>query len=121
MELVFKSNDYNEAHDVLRLLEENGIPAQYSENSLRNRGTHIPDGNEVRIYLNTQYQEAIQLLKDPTYKVNKPVDIEEFYNTLESKDFDTHIQQYKKAFIKYGVSFILVFIVLIYLFIKSKT
>ena len=121
MKLVYKSNDPNEANDITMLLENNGIPSELFENDLRNRGTHIPDGQEVHIYVNTQYNDALELIKNPNHEVKQPIDISKFNKTLESEEVKSSINQLKNQFIKYGSIVIAIFLLFLSYLIYIKT
>lgn len=111
MKFVYKTNDPNQANSIKHLLQENGIPVNVMGNSMRNRGTHIPQGIEVRIYLNEQYSDALQLIKNPEHKVANPVNIDEFYELLDSEHMENKISSYNFLFLKYGIGIIAIFII----------
>ena len=121
MKLVQKFNDLNEANQLVELFEENGIPARVNENGLRNRGTHIPEGNEVWVYVNSQYTDALKLIKDNNYKIKNPVDISEFYKSIESAEVKEQLNHLKRAFIKYGAIIIVIVIIATAVYINAKT
>ena len=121
MKLIQKSNDINEANELVGLLEENGVPATVNENGLRNRGTHMPEGNEVWIYINSQYSEALKLIKDKNHKIENSVDINEFYKNIESTEAKELLSQLKSSFIKYGVISIIIIVVVTAVYINAKT
>ena len=121
MKLVQKLNDPNIANELVNLLEDNGVPAILNSNGLENRGTHIPDGHEIWIYINNQYSEARKLIADNAYQVKNPVDITEFYKEIESNEANKQLNEIKNSFIKYGAILIMISIVLTVVFFKLKT
>jgi len=121
MKLIQSYNDINEANKLVALLEEVGIPSRVSENGLQNRGTHIPEGNEVWIYINSQHNDAINFIKDNTYTIKNPVDIAEFYNDIESIEAKETLNKLKNTFIKYGVVSIIIILTVAAVFINAKT
>ena len=121
MKIVFKSNDVNEAHDICQLLENNGVPCQVQENELKNRDSHIPDGNEVWIYVNEQYPDAVKLIENPNHKVVNALDIQQFYSTLNSKETTTAVNEQMLKFVKYGGVVIICVILAVFVILKLKT
>lgn len=117
MKLVFKTNDNNEANKYHQLLEEKGIPSVCSEMGLNNIGTHIPGGIEVRIYVNAQYDDAIQLLDNPLHEVKEVIDLDEFNQFYDSQQRKSELQVIYKLIIKVGFIVTLLAILLVtYLF-----
>jgi len=121
MKLVQKFNDQNIANELVNILEDNGVPAILNSNELENRGTHIPEGYEVWIYINDQYSEARKLIADNNHEIKNPVDINEFYKKIESHEANENLNEIKNTFIKYGAIFILISTAIIVIFISSKT
>lgn len=119
MRLVLKSNDASEAHAFAQLLEAKGIPSEYLEHGLRNIGTHIPGGNEVWIYVNSQYDDAMSLLSDPDHEVVNKIDVEEFNHLYDSPQGKQDVQLIQQRFIKYV--FILLGVVIAYVLIKASS
>lgn len=121
MEIVFKSNDLNEVFEISRRLEDKGIPCRVNENDLRNRGSHIPDGNEVWIYLNEQYADAVKLIESPNHVVKHVVDIGEFYNQISDDEAKVVVNEYASKFVKYGAILIVCVFFGVFILIKLKT
>ena len=121
MKIVYKTNDVNEAHNICQLLENKGIPSQVRENGLTNRGSHIPNGNEVWIYLNEQHTDAVKLINDPNHNVANSLDIEEFYSNLNNQAALYSVNEQMLKFVKYGSVVVLCVILAVFIFIKLKT
>ncbi len=120
MKLLQKFNDESKASDLAQLLENNGIPVRVNALDIRNYGTYIPDAIEVWVYNDSQYTDATILLKDKSHIVKEKIDIEEFYNELESSENKEILAKYKAAFIKYGLMFIVAITVITYIAINQK-
>lgn len=121
MKLIQKLNDIDEANQLVELFEECGIPSEVNENELRNRGTHIPEGNEVWIYINSQYTDALKLMEDNNHIVENPVNITDFYTSIESTKLKAELNQLKNTIIKYGVISIIIVITITAVYIYAKT
>ena len=121
MKLVYKTNDINEPYDLQGLFDEKGIPSKVLENSVRNRGTHIPDGNELWIFIITQYNDALILIDNPGHIVNDPVNVSDFNKQLNSKNINESVNVIYSKFIKYGLIFIIGITVVISIWVSIKT
>ena len=119
MKLVHKTNDINAANDILHLLESNGIPSMLSENSMANRGTHIPNGNEIRIHLSHQFEDAKNLIENPEYEVKNPVNMELFYKQMSSNAEKEALNMIYKKIIKLTLILLSGAVLLVY-FVASK-
>ena len=117
MKLVFKTDDINEANRFSELLGEKGIPSVVEENGLRNRGSHIPVGNVVWIYVNSQYSDALKLIENPNHEVENPIDAEDFSRFYQNNESAALNIMYSSA-IKYGLVFIAVVIISLMVLIK---
>lgn len=88
MKLVFRADSLEQANEIKATLETAGIPTMISgENFSALRIPFFPNNLGVFIYLDKQYNDAVQLLSDPDYIPEHSVDVEEFYELLDSEDF----------------------------------
>ena len=88
MKLLISSDDNEYLYNQQHLLESNGIPA-YISSSDSNRV--IPFGiskASLWVYLDEQYDEAMQLIKDPDYEVQNKVDVERFREMADDIEQD---------------------------------
>ena len=88
MKLLISSDDNEYLYNQQHLLESNGIPA-YISSSDSNRV--IPFGiskASLWVYLDEQYDEAMQLIKDPDYEVQNKVDVERFREMADDLEQD---------------------------------
>ena len=88
MKLLISSGDNEYLYNQQHLLESNGIPA-YISSSDSNRV--IPFGiskASLWVYLDEQYDEAMQLIKDPDYEVQNKVDVERFREMADEIEQD---------------------------------
>lgn len=100
MKLVYRANGLEEANEIKNLLENAGIPAMISgENFSALRIPFFPNNLGVFIYLDDQYNDAMQLMADPEYTPETLVDVEQFYQLMESNEFRHKLnQRYLKVF-----------------------
>ena len=101
MKLVLKITTSAEARKISQRLENKGIPSKvigYEENKSEE---HIPEGHEVWIYINSQYHDAIKVIRNPSHKVKKAVNIGEFKNSLLSEQ--EALQLLFWGFVKYSI------------------
>ncbi len=85
MKLLLRGNDRSEVDRVKLLLESRGIPVFVSnEDSARNMGTFLAVKQYgLFIVLDYQFHDATALLDDDTHEVAEPVDVAEYYRTVE--------------------------------------
>jgi hypothetical protein len=112
MKLVFKTDDINEANEVCALLSESGVPSCVQENSFGNRGFHIPEGNGVWIFVNSQYSDALSLIKDPEFQVTNPIDPNELEGHIQNSEPTVLGDMFRKVLI-YGLVFVIIVVVMI--------
>lgn len=80
MKLVLQHPDSHYLHDLVRLLENNGIPATLSgEHTARMIVPRILLEPGLWVCIAGQLEEAKRLIDDPDYEVMNPVDIESFH------------------------------------------
>ena len=91
MKLVYRAETLEGAEEIKTLLENAGIPASISNKGFAQlRLLFIPHALGVFIYNTNQYSDAMALLNDKYHDVRNPIDVEAFYdsvNSPESQDF----------------------------------
>ncbi len=88
MKLLIDSDDNEYLSNQQHLLESNGIPAYISN---RDSNRVIPFGISkagLWVYMDEQYDEAMALLKDPNYVVQKQIDMAQFRELAEEIEQD---------------------------------
>lgn len=58
------------------LLEDHGIPIYVTDSVRAGRGS-------VFVCLDSQFEDAVALLRDPHHRVSQPVDVAQFYESLD--------------------------------------
>ena len=87
MKFVYKATSLEGAEEIKLLLESAGIPASISNKGFAQlRVFFIPHILGVFIYNSSQYQDAIALLHNKNHKVSNPIDIEAFYENINSQE-----------------------------------
>ena len=86
MQFVYKASTLEGANEIKALLESSGIPASISNKGFASLNLFfIPHSLGIFIYDSSQYQDAIAVLNNQDHIVSNPVDIEAFYNSLNSE------------------------------------
>ncbi|MGD8525379.1 MAG: DUF2007 domain-containing protein [Thioalkalispiraceae bacterium] len=92
MELVYTTSSLDEANQVKQQLEEAGIPAMITgENVSRIQLPFLSSNLGVFIYINNQYDDAMSLLREPSHQVNTAIDVEAFYQVMESQEMKKYV------------------------------
>ena len=86
---------------------------------MRNRGTHIPEGNAVMIYVNTQYTDALNLIENPNHVVTEPIDVNEFYEQFNNESAKNAVSKTFNQFIKFTLVLFAIVIVT-FMFLLNK-
>lgn len=85
MKLIYRTRSEPEAQQMRMLLEKKGIPVFVSNaESGRIFGSTLPGLISLWVYLDEHLADAEALLADPNHEVATPLDIEAFYQELES-------------------------------------
>jgi len=114
MKLIKNFDEISKAYELVKLLEECGIPSK------TNASPHLSEGVEVWIYINLQYSDALKLLNDTNHTVENPVNIRDFYINTESTEAKLGLEQLKNTLIKYGLtSIIVISIFIMYMTLKT--
>ena len=117
MKLLTSSSDSQYLASMKHLLDENGIPA-FVSNEDTNR--MIPIGiakASLWVYIDDQFDEAKQLLKDPDYEVINKVDMDTFHELESSmKEGTTSLVGALRDLLIRGVVLLMVMFVFIKLF-----
>lgn len=86
MKFVYKASTLEGANEIKALLDNAGIPTSVSNSSFASLNLFfIPHSPGIFIYNPAQYQDAIALINNPDHIVSDPIDTEDFYNSLNSK------------------------------------
>ncbi|MET0009842.1 MAG: DUF2007 domain-containing protein [Candidatus Thiodiazotropha sp. 6PLUC4] len=79
MKLLTRSNDTEYLNELKARLESNGIPAVVQgEDTARMLIPRFGFQPTLWVYVDEQFQEALQLIDNPDYKVKAPIDLEAF-------------------------------------------
>lgn len=97
--------DDESAHEAARLLESAGIPVFVEET--RHSRIGMSDAR-ISVYLDSQFEDALLVLEDPTHEVRDPVDIEQFQKHLEKFDHSLVLNRTLLALVAAIVFFCLV-------------
>ncbi len=85
MKLIHRTRSEPEAQQMRMLLEKKGIPVFVSNaDSGRIFGSTLPGLVSLWVYLDDHLADAEALIADPEHEVAAPLDIEAFYDDLES-------------------------------------
>ena len=94
MKLLYHASDLEEASQLKATLETAGIPAMISgENFSSLRIPLFPDNHGVFIYLDEQYNDALRLISDPGYIPETAIDVEQFYELMDSETVRRNINK----------------------------
>jgi len=87
MKMLIRDDDKQYLNSLVERLENNGIPAciQGTETArmITNKFVFEPS---LWVYLNEQFDDAIKVMDDPSFKPSTGIDIEEFYANLPSEE-----------------------------------
>ena len=114
MKLLYRANSLEEANELKASLEMAGIPAMISgENFSALRIPLFPNNLGVFIYLDEQYNDALQVMDNPEFIPETAVDTEEFYQLQDSEEFRHKINTGYLTILGWLISFILLLIFLL--------
>jgi len=87
----------DQANEIEACFEASGIPVFLQEDFTRLDPTNrlANYGYRVHIWLDEQLEDAKQLLKDASYEVKHPVNVAEFYASLDRQDEEREVAWYK--------------------------
>ena len=83
------TRDSNEGYlkSLMEILAENGIPANIQgTETARMLTRRVVFEPSLWVYLNEQFEDAVNLINDPNYKVTTGIDIEDFYAQQPSEE-----------------------------------
>ena len=89
MKLIIKNTDTEDLYILKNLLESNGIPAFISGEDTARVLPFLMSKPGLWVFLDEQYDEAIQLINNPDYDVINRVDIDDFYETANDPSKST--------------------------------
>jgi len=120
MKYVYKATTSEGANEIKTLLENAGIPASISNSNFASLNLFfIPHSLGVFIYEPSQYHDAIALINNHAHIVSNPLDIEAFYNSLNSEQSTKSAYEAMNNFIFGMVAFGLLCGLLIYVLSKQ--
>ena len=109
MKEVYRANSLEEANEIKTRLESAGIPVMLSnEHFSALRLPFFPANLGVFIYLDEQYNDARKVLSDPEYLPGSAIDIERFYQLLDSDEFRHNVNSSYMVILVWAISLILV-------------
>jgi len=115
MKMLTRDGDQIYLESVMELLESNGIPASIQgTETARMIYPRVVFEPSLWIYLNGQFEDAVNLINDPNYKVTAGIDVEEFYSNQPTKE-ETNTQLFN--LIATGSAYVLVGILAAFLFV----
>lgn len=115
MKMLTRDSDKNYLESLMARLEENGIPANIQGTETARMITpQVVFEPSLWIYLNEQFEDAINLINDPSYNVTTGVDIDSFYASQPSE-----AEQNTQLFnlIANGAAYVFTAILAVFLFI----
>lgn len=115
MKMLTRDGDQSYLESLMELLESNGIPASIQGTETARMITpRVVAEPSLWIYLNEQFEDAVNLINAPNYKVTAGIDVEEFYSNQPSdKDLNTQLFN----LIVRGSAYVLVGILAMFLFV----
>lgn len=98
MQLLTSVDTYEEATELEQLLHASGIPAFVQEDYTRvNPATRSSSfGYRIHVWLDEQLDDAVRVVKDPTFIAPSAVDVQEFFAKLEVADAEAEASWPKK-------------------------
>ncbi len=121
MKLIHKATTLEEAQEIKTLLENAGIPVSLTNKGLAQlRVLFIPHLLGVFIYNSSQYKDAIALLKNKNHIVRNPIDVDAFYESINSPDMKANAYQAMNRFLLGMVLFGVICVVLMYALSQAK-
>jgi hypothetical protein len=90
MKLVTRDEDKMYLQKLKELLEENGIPAVVQgENTARILPPFLMSQAGLWVYLDQQFEDAVNLMMDADHKVTTGIDVDEFYKAQPAEKEQT--------------------------------
>lgn len=115
MKLVYKASTLEGAKEIQSILESSGIPTSISNKGFAQLNLFfIPHTLGVFIYVPSQYQDAIALINNKKHIVSKPIDVDAFYESLNSHESTASTYKSMNDFIFGMIAFGLICGLLIY-------
>ena len=120
MKLLYRANSLEEANESKAILELAGIPVMISgENFSGLRLPFFPNNLGVFIYLDEQYNDAQKVIADPNYMAESAIDVEDFYQLLESAEFRHNVNTGYLAIFSWLIGTIIVAAVVLYFLYRN--
>ena len=120
MKLLCRANSLEKANELKASLEMAGIPAMISgENFSALRIPLFPNNHGVFIYLDEQYNDAQKVIADPNYMAESAIDVEDFYQLLESAEFRHNVNTGYLAIFSWLIGTIMVAAVVLYFLYRN--
>jgi hypothetical protein len=92
MKLLTRDKDKIYLHELKRLLEDNGIPAiVQGENTARILPSFLMSQAGLWVYLDQQFEDAVNLMMDTDHKVTTGIDVDEFYMAQPAEEEQTNL------------------------------
>jgi hypothetical protein len=87
MKMIIEDGNLIYLESLRERFEENGIPAviQGTETARMITPTTLVDPT-LWVYLNEQFEDALQLIKNPSHMVATSIDVEQFYSSQPSEE-----------------------------------
>lgn len=116
MRLLTKDKNKSYLQELKALLEANGIPAVIQgENTARILPSFLMSQAGLWVYLDQQFEDAVNLINNAEHKVTTGIDVEEFYSAQPNEKVQTSLLN--KALIELGL-FVLYICIGMFVFIK---
>jgi len=115
MKLIQKATTLEEAQEIKTLLENAGIPVSITNKGFaRLHSYFILNMLGVFIYNSSQYKDAIALLNNKNHIVRNPIDVDAFYESINSPDMKATAYQAMNRFLLGMILFGVICVVLMY-------
>ena len=109
--MITRDSDKSHLQDLKELLESKGIPAIIQgENTARMIIPYFAFQPTLWVYLDEQFDDAVQLISNPAYKVQSGIDIKEFYSSVEK--LGSNQSKMNKVYIDLGLFFVGILVVI---------
>ncbi|MEJ2142655.1 MAG: DUF2007 domain-containing protein [Gammaproteobacteria bacterium] len=120
MKEVYRTQSLEEANEIKSRLESAGIPVMISnEHFSALRIPLFPNNLGVFIYLDEQYNDACRVLTDTDYSPDSAVDIEQFYQLLESDEFKHSVNSGYLIILAWTVSLMLIAMLVLFFLYRT--
>lgn len=119
MKEVYRANSLEEANEIKSRLESAGIPVMISgEHFSALRIPFFPNNLGVFIYLDEQYNDVSKVLSDPGYLPESAIDIEQFYQLLDSDEFRHSVNSGYMVILTWTISLVLLAMLVLFFLYK---